>query len=972
MGLLDRLRRKPKLDNPRGRSGRRHTNGFLQVEETNADLVGHAGLEKFDLMYRTDPDIKRVVAMTANPLIGASWQVEAPRPSLAATKQREQQQQAAAAAVEEQLAAATPPPAGKELADAPEPSARGNSQPEKLRPEPVDATPVDPEQEAAEQLADDFAWALGIGDYQGESLDRVSWAEHLAEAIPLLIRSGFLPVEVTWTATEREGRPLLVPAKFGIRLPRSIYQWLTDDHGELHTLVQYDDVGEERHLPLTDLLYYRVGAEGDNWEGTSLLRPCYKPWLFKDTIERLDVVGQEREAVGLPVVYPPRSAAVDDMVMADLEQKMAALREGELAYLIMPGPAAEDVDGGEGWRFSIEGLAGGSGGGRDPQSSLQYHSDKITAAFLAEFMRLGQGTGSKGALSTAESQDDPFKDAVEVLAGIIEGEARRKIAARFALLNGGPDARVPKLTMQAAEADLEELREFAAALIPVGAITADEPLEDFLREAADLPAADPVARAERKQQQRDQKQAELDMLRNPQPGPEPAKGERKETARRALPGGGEKTVEERRTLDAENEALRGTKDPGALQVSPAVTSKCQCPKGDCDCDGGPDCTYEPDATLAERQPDPLERIVDLDAIATALDDAPRHALNVARPFLPDLAQAIAATPQAAHEPPAALVDALGSVFQSLEAVGQAGVRGELAAQRAGDRHQLTAADLEHSITLADDARPMKRAWLVARVIMQALVDTIIGRDLQGDTGPAQLTAAEDAAGAAAKSAVGGFGSGALNDGRAQAAEDLRAIIKGSRYTSILDKRRCDVCAAADDDVLRALDDVVRLARKPPHPECKSTFGGRNLCRCIEIFQLDDEAPANLDEQALIALGFNSEQARDPRGRWTVVGRTVDPKGRDVVLTAGAWKHILRPQNAGGHPEMEPHLDEILQAVAEPTHTQPDRDDPGRTEYVREGGPSKWTRVIVDYSGPKPLIADGEIVTAFPSRRLPRR
>jgi hypothetical protein len=64
--------------------------------------------------------------------------------------------------------------------------------------------------------------------------------------------------------------------------------------------------------PRRRLVYYRVGAEGDNWEGVSLLRPVYKPWYIKDQLERLDAVGrEEREALGLPSSTRPAGTETD-------------------------------------------------------------------------------------------------------------------------------------------------------------------------------------------------------------------------------------------------------------------------------------------------------------------------------------------------------------------------------------------------------------------------------------------------------------------------------------------------------------------------------------------------------------------------------------------------------------------------------------------------------------------------------------
>ena len=78
---------------------------------------------------------------------------------------------------------------------------------------------------------------------------------------------------------------------------------------------------------------------------------------------------------------------------------------------------------------------------------------------------------------------------------------------------------------------------------------------------------------------------------------------------------------------------------------------------------------------------------------------------------------------------------------------------------------------------------------------------------------------------------------ALNQGRSDQADELGDEIAGTYYTSILDNNRCGDCKVADDDVLRPLDNPIRLARKPPNIECDG--GGR--CRCMEAFILKSEA-----------------------------------------------------------------------------------------------------------------------------------
>lgn len=89
-------------------------------------------------------------------------------------------------------------------------------------------------------------------------------------------------------------------------------------------------------------------------------------------------------------------------------------------------------------------------------------------------------------------------------------------------------------------------------------------------------------------------------------------------------------------------------------------------------------------------------------------------------------------------------------------------------------------------------------------------------------------------------------------------------------------------------------------------------------------------------------------------------RTVDPDGREVVLTRDGWDHVL-----ASHPELAGQLDLVLRAIAEPDHRAPDARAGRERYFLRSVGPSRWLRVVVDYSE-----SEAFVVTAFPERRDP--
>jgi hypothetical protein len=87
----------------------------------------------------------------------------------------------------------------------------------------------------------------------------------------------------------------------------------------------------------------------------------------------------------------------------------------------------------------------------------------------------------------------------------------------------------------------------------------------------------------------------------------------------------------------------------------------------------------------------------------------------------------------------------------------------------------------------------------------------------------------------------------------------------------------------------------------------------------------------------------------------------DPRGREIVLAAERWKHIIE-----AHPELVPHQDQVLRAVEAPTETSSGRQPDEEWFYLADAGPSRWLKVVVVFDSP----SSGRIITAFPRRRKP--
>jgi hypothetical protein len=93
------------------------------------------------------------------------------------------------------------------------------------------------------------------------------------------------------------------------------------------------------------------------------------------------------------------------------------------------------------------------------------------------------------------------------------------------------------------------------------------------------------------------------------------------------------------------------------------------------------------------------------------------------------------------------------------------------------------------------------------------------------------------------------------------------------------------------------------------------------------------------------------------------GEALDPDGNRVVVPAALWhEKVLRY-----HPELSPHLDDVLEAISDPDHVAADAGFAGRRRhYLRDAGPSRWLLVVLSYEQ-----EPAQMITVFANRKDPR-
>lgn len=369
-------------------------------------------------------------------------------------------------------------------------------------------------------LSATWAWEPYGGDKAGkkdkEAVEIIEWnlneymspnfTEHLGELGPILVRSGYTDFEQIWKSVSQNGKKRVAVKKLDLRLPRTIWKYYQDEDGDLSGVVQFLPNSRNVWIPSNDLLHYRIQAEGDNWTGTSLYRHAYKHYYYKEKLEALDAIGQERKAVGVPVVYPPEGAS--EQTKEEMEAILANLHTNEAGFIIMPGPKRQGSDPSNiGWEIDIITFDSSSSNGI--KESIDQQTTKIAGAFMTDFLELGHH--QVGARATAEVQEDPFLTSVNAMGNIVAMPVQR-LGARIAAMNIDGLEGYPKLKLAMHdEASLAEISTYVQQLVMAEALEPDPDLEDWLREHGGLPGVN----SEYREQRLKQRQKEIEDSERP-------------------------------------------------------------------------------------------------------------------------------------------------------------------------------------------------------------------------------------------------------------------------------------------------------------------------------------------------------------------------------------------------------------------------------------------------------------------------
>lgn len=262
------------------------------------------------------------------------------------------------------------------------------------------------------------------------------------------------------------------------RSPKTIERWDLhtegDCKGELKSIAQYayGDLGVLIDIKACNLIVFVLDMEGSDYQGTSILRACYGNYFKKNNYSKINAIGIEKFAVPTPIgTIPPgqeNSEAKDTF-----EQVLRKYTSHQCNYIIKP--EGFNID----WNNNTY----------DPQKvevSIDNEDKRMAKAILANFLELGQGSGS---YALSNDLSDFFLSSIKYIAEAEIAETLNKTIVKEIIdLNFPGVKKYPKLIPYGIDDKAgKEFAEIISMLTEKKIIIADDVLEKDIRKRYDLP-----------------------------------------------------------------------------------------------------------------------------------------------------------------------------------------------------------------------------------------------------------------------------------------------------------------------------------------------------------------------------------------------------------------------------------------------------------------------------------------------------
>lgn len=326
--------------------------------------------------------------------------------------------------------------------------------------------------ELVTELAKDFN--LPVKDTEGQPRGRMKkrfvHGKHMKQALTIAIINGHAYFEQVGEIVDNLWRL----RKLAPRMPSTISEIKVAPDGGLVSITQGFTMAvggrwdmDPPEIPVDHLVGYIWDQEGASWIGRSMLRDCYKNWLIKDRLMRVDALNHEH-AGGIP--FAIGSMGMSQGELAKLNEMMAHFKVGEMRGGAVP--------------FGSE-IKVAKGTGSDVVASMRYHDELMARKFLLMLLQLGQTQTGSRALGTTFL--DFFSAGQEYIADWYRDVTNEHVIEDWVDWNYGEDEEFVPLLMYEPMEDRALAIADLVQLIESKAIIVDEALEDALRYRYGMP-----------------------------------------------------------------------------------------------------------------------------------------------------------------------------------------------------------------------------------------------------------------------------------------------------------------------------------------------------------------------------------------------------------------------------------------------------------------------------------------------------
>jgi hypothetical protein len=359
-----------------------------------------------------------------------------------------------------------------------------------------------------EKEISDFVYHCLFNDMGNpETGKRKTFKEFLEEALTF-IEFGFVVFEIVHKNVKghKEYGDYIGLRDIGFRSQKTIETWKLRKDGSIESVRQLaqGDLKTDVTIPGETLLILTLNKEGDNYEGISMIRPCFGNWFRKNNFLKSLAIGVEKSSTGIPVGKMSQEFMDRDDydtqfdTLTDILEQFAS---HENQSLVIPA----GVELGE-IKISFD--------AEKVQKVIDAEDVKMAKRFLANFMELGlNGTGS---YSLGSDLSDIFLSGIEHIADMLCERMNQNVIETLVKARYGQRSDYPKLVHRGINDKAgKELSEIIGTLTDRGIIRPSDRLEDFVHDVYGLPEVDWKAR------EKEEKENPLEPAPTNEPAPEP-------------------------------------------------------------------------------------------------------------------------------------------------------------------------------------------------------------------------------------------------------------------------------------------------------------------------------------------------------------------------------------------------------------------------------------------------------------------